>query len=618
VLVECIRKAPLFVCALLITIPATAQAHHPAHGNDVSEAELRAAETQLLGPEHAAEHAYLRAQADEARNGKRLSPADQQRIAAQEQREAEVFASSTESTGPASQVGRWTHAPFQIPHAAINAATLPTGQVLFWGTAFPNEPRNRGNAALWDPSKGYGSTAFAEVPPPRIDPDGAGPQERDRAPLFCSGLSMLASGEILVTGGNLVWPDQYEDDAYTGYAGINRVFTFNPWARTWREQPQMNSGRWYPGQVELADGRTVILGGYTDEAPGNIFGDKLEVFRPAGELGRVGSLALQPSAERETALYPHLITLPDGNVLLAGPGRTDSARLRTTDFTWTEYPRLPRGRTGGNAVLNPGSAAGSWQVTQIGGYDLQVVDANGTRNATASTATLDALHPSRSGWKAGPSLNLARSYQNTVLLPDGSMVTLGGGVGNTVADQNYAVDNGQRRQVELYDPVTKTWRLGPAAIEDRGYHSTALLLPDGRVWSAGDEKHPLEPGGGWALTDTAEIYSPPYLFKGPRPKILSAPSELRWGDEFGVQVGTTVPAKSAVLVAPGTTTHAADYHQRMVKLAVRSTQEGGIRLAAPPSAGVAPPGYYMLFVRNQGVPSVASWVKLTADAPDAP
>ena len=132
------------------------------------------------------------------------------------------------------------------------------------------------------------------------------------------------------------------------------------------------------------------------------------------------------------------------------------------------------------------------------------------------------------------------------------MVTLGGGIGNTVADQNYAIDpNGQRRQVELYDPATKTWRLGPAAIEDRGYHSTALLLPDGRVWSAGDEKHPLEPGGGWALTDTAEIYSPPYLFKGPRPKIVSAPSELRWGDEFGVQVGTSVPAKSAVLVAPG-------------------------------------------------------------------
>ena len=156
------------------------------------------------------------------------------------------------------------------------------------------------------------------------------------------------------------------------------------------------------------------------------------------------------------------------------------------------------------------------------------------------------------------------------------MVTLGGGIGNTVADQNYAIDpNGQQRQVELYDPATKTWRLGPAEIEDRGYHSTALLLPNGRVWSAGDEKHPLEPGGGWALTDTAEIYSPPYLFKGPRPKIVSAPSELRWGDEFGVQVDTQRPrqvgrpgrARAPPRTAPTTT-------QRVVKLAVQANLRG--------------------------------------------
>ncbi len=101
-------------------------------------------------------------------------------------------------------MGRWTHAPFQIPHAAVNAAMLPTGEVMFWGPSFPNEPINRGNAALWDPSKGFGSSAFTEVPPPSIDPDGPGPQGTDSAPLFCSGVSMLASGEVLVTGGTLV------------------------------------------------------------------------------------------------------------------------------------------------------------------------------------------------------------------------------------------------------------------------------------------------------------------------------------------------------------------------------------------------------------------------------
>jgi hypothetical protein len=615
-------KFPFLVCALLLAITAGAQASGAATGGrNVSEAQLRATEALLLGPEHAAEHARERAaQADEMRRWKRLSPSDRGRIARHNSQEAERFAELTESTGGADQVGRWTHAPFQIPHAAVNAAMLPTGEVMFWGTAFPNEPRNLGNAALWDPSKGYGSNAFTEVPPPRIDPDGPGPQGTDTAPLICSGLSVLASGEVLVTGGNVVWPDQYSDDAYTDFAGLNRVFTFNPWTRAWTEQPRMIAGRWYPGQVELSDGRTVVLGGFTQQAPGGILNRNLEVFTPAQQPGGLGSLTLEASARRQTSLYPHLFTLPDSSVLLAGPGRYDSAVLRTPSFTWVEYPRLSRERVGGNAVLDPGPPWGSWQVTEIGGYDWNVKGAGGSRPATASTTTLHVQHPwTTGGWKSGPSLNIPRSSQNTVLLPNRSMVTVGGGIGFTFADGNYAVDpNGKQRQVELYSPVTKKWRLGPAEIEDRGYHSTALLLPDGRVWSAGDQVHPRAPDGGWSLTDTAEIYSPPYLFKGPRPTIVSAPSQVRWGDVFRVRVGTRVPATAAVLVAPGATTHAADSSQRLVELKVQRIYAGGIDLAAPPKPGVAPPGYYMLFVLHEGVPSVASWVKLTPGAPNAP
>ncbi len=573
----------------------------------------------VLGGEHAAEHAHERAaQAAEARRWRRMSPGERRRIARRGRHKAQLFATETENSAPASQIGRWTHAPFEIPHAGVNAAALPTGEVMFWGPSFPNEPRNRGNGALWDPSKGYGPRSFTEVPPPSIDPDGPGPQGTDTAPIFCSGLSMLASGEVLITGGNLVWPDQYTDDAFGAFAGLNRVFTFNPWTRTWTEQPRMNAGRWYPGQVQLSDGRTVLLGGYTDAAPGGVPNRDLEVFTAAEQPGGAGSLALEPSAQRRTGLYPHLFTLPDSRVLLAGPGVTDTAVLRTGDFTWREYPRLPFNRAGGNAVLDPAPSWGSWQVTEIGGYDGSNKDAEGNARAVTSTMTLDARHPWENGWEAGPSLKVPRSYQNTVLLPDGSMVAVGGGIGATVADGKYAINpRGPQRQVELYHPATRKWRLGPAQLEDRGYHSTALLLPSGRVWSAGDEKHPLESDGSFSLTDTAEIYSPPYLFKGARPKIAAAPERVRWGDTFGVQVSGSVPASSAVLVAPGTTTHGDDSTQRVVKLAVKRKYAGGIDLAAPPRPGVAPPGYYMLFVRHKGVPSVASWVQLAADAPDA-
>ena len=177
---------------MAIAPAAPASGAGPGRTN-VSEAQIRVTERLLLGPEHAAEHARERAaQARETRRWKRLSASHRRRIARDNRREAERFATSTQSTGAASAVGRWTQAPFQIPHAAVNAAMLPTGEVIFWGPAFPNEPASRGNAALWDPSKGYGSDAFTEVPPPAVDPDGPGPQGTDTAPIFCSGLSMLA------------------------------------------------------------------------------------------------------------------------------------------------------------------------------------------------------------------------------------------------------------------------------------------------------------------------------------------------------------------------------------------------------------------------------------------
>ena len=106
-------------------------------------------------------------------------------------------------------------------------------------------------------------------------------------------------------------------------------------------------------------------------------------------------------------------------------------------------------------------------------------------------------------------MKVGRGHHNTVLLPDGSMVTVGGGVGIRNGDQWQA--DAAQRQVDLRDPATGAWRLGAAQAESRAYHSTALLLPDGRVVSAGDDVN------GGTDKDTAEIYEPPYLFKGARP-----------------------------------------------------------------------------------------------------
>jgi hypothetical protein len=254
-------------------------------------------------------------------------------------------------------------------------------------------------------------------------------------------------------------------------------------------------------------------------------------------------------------------------------------------------------------------------VTQIGGFGFTPTLPDNSKPATATTETIDAKHP-KDGWKLGSSLNIARSYQNTVLLPDESMVTVGGGIGSTEKDGVYAIDSdGARRQIELFDPKSGKWTLGPAQLEDRGYHSTALLLPDGRVFSGGDNARPYEPDGSRSLTDNGEIYSPPYLFKGKRPSIKKAPKKVDWKEIMQIQTKGKSAASEAVLIAPAATTHANDMNQRMVSLKVSKLHGSkGLDVISPPDAGVAPPGYYMLFVLNdKGVPSVAKWVQLGVD-----
>jgi hypothetical protein len=520
-------------------------------------------------------------------------------------------------------VGRWTRAPFPLRGSdfAIHAALLPTGKVLFWGRPAydpAQDPEligsraNAGQAALWDPSRGYGADAFTTVTPPDADFDGDDDIDGP-APLFCSGLSHLPSGEVLAVGGNLVEPQinsRYEDPA-----GTKLAFTFNPWNERWTAQPDMRVGRWYPSQLLLPSGNTLLAGGYAETAPGGERTRQVELFRPADELGGVGRIKRQPRARRRTKLYPHLFTLPSGKVLLAGPGSTDSALLDPRRWRWSELPRPSGHRVAGTAVLLPGRAGrGPWRVEQIGGDRPVAGSPDAPARRTAEVLDMRDTGKRRR-WRRAGSLNVGRSDHNTVLLPDASMVTVGGGSGQTQEEYRYTPDpRGTRRQVEVYDPATHRWKLGPAQLEDRTYHSVALLLPDGRVWSAGDDKFPTEAGGYPSRDDTGEIYSPPYLFDedgGPaaRPEILRAPDALDWGETF--RILATGNARRAVLVAPSAVTHANDMQQRVVKLSVTGRNPGSLDLAAPSDGAVAPPGYYMLFALSaRGVPSVASWVRL--------
>jgi galactose oxidase-like protein/glyoxal oxidase-like protein len=610
--------------ALAGLLVPTAAAHdeHVTQLGPAQEQRLERFERRTLGPEHAAEHAeQRRLAAKHERWLHSLSPPALRRVQARERtkehaREATARASAALAGDPAS-VGRWTTPPTSIPVMGINAAVLPTGKVLYW--AYPVNPNpiynpdfddigdapNNSLSMVWDPR-----TGTSKVIPPPINPDTG-----ERTNIWCSGISFLADGEVLATGGNFGYTPNWK--------GLQRAYIFNPWTETWREVGSMRHGRWYPSQVLLADGRTLVMQGY-DETGTQTYNKDVEVLDPkTGQFSLVGDLG-DPGAPPVGGYYPHMFQMPSGRVLVAGPDRGDSWLFDNPgdDMSFTAIPHPSptfQDRQWGTAVLLPGPASGPTKVMQLGGSWLD--SPNGV-DSVKTTEVFDETDAA-AGWTYAPSLNVGRGHANTVLLPDLSMVEIGGGKGTTAKSPSgppgqYAA-SGAERQVELWNPVTGQWRLGPEQVETRAYHSTAVLLPDGRVVSAGDDYDgPGGPGTGLS-SDTLEIYSPPYLFRGARPTIASAPATLRWNTRFGV-ASPDDDVIRAVLMAPAATTHATDMNQRALNLRISKRADGlGYDVTSPLTPAAAPPGVYMLFLLNsRGVPSVARWVRLDPNAPAPP
>ena len=157
----------------------------------------------------------------------------------------------------------------------------------------------------------------------------------------------------------------------------------------------------------------------------------------------------------------------------------------------------------------------------------------GKQDKTHATDRVDVadLTDADPAYVEGPPLCLGRMHLNTVLLPDRTVFVSGG----SLKQESEPL---ARLQAELCEPETDAWRLMATATVPRLYHSTALLLPDGRVLAAGGN-----PEGGHSVTwlppdpeeeMRLEVFSPPYLFRGPRPAVAAAPDACRRGDSIRV------------------------------------------------------------------------------------
>jgi hypothetical protein len=440
--------------------------------------------------------------------------------------------------------GQW--APIQTwPWMAAHAHLLPNGKVLFWPSF-----GNGNNPTLWDPV----ANTFSSAPMAAYN-------------IFCSGHTFLPDGTLLVTGGH---------NGSSGY-GYPYASIYNATQNSWTQIPNMQDARWYPTNTTLANGDVLVVSG--EITPGT-YSALPQIWHPA-----TNSWLNLTSAQLVQPLYPMMLVAPNGQVFNAGPNQTTRYLNTAGTGSWTVVGNFNYSGTRdyGSSVIYDG------KVLIVGG------DGSGSGPATNTAEVID-LTASSPTWTYTGSLAYARRQLNLTLLPDGKVLASGGSGGYGFDNQNYPV-----YAAEMWDPSTGQWSTMDSITVYRGYHSTALLLPDGRVVSAGGEQ----------TGASAEIYSPPYLFKGARPSITSGPSSVKYAQQFFVGTPDATSISKVTWIRLGSVTHSFNQSQQLVHLQFTQAS-GGLNITAPANGNLAPPGYYMLFlVNSNGVPSVAKIIQIT-------
>ena len=451
-------------------------------------------------------------------------------------------------TSSAALRGRWG-AVFTTPVVAVHMHLTPGRKVLLWG--------DQGDAQLWDPSHPTaGLIAVSKT-----------------YRIFCSGHTFLSDGRLLVTGGTI-----------SGTSGDPRAVVFDPVGGTWSGTAAMAQGRYYPTTTALASGEVLALSG-NDQNRSVV--TIPEVWNGSGWRRLTTAPLAIPGP-----FYPDVFPAPNGKVFLAGFQPTTRYLSTTGTGAWTTVGdrRVADRRLGSAVMYAPG----------------KILYAGGGDPPTNSAEVID-LNQASPAWRSVPGMAFARRQMNATILADGTVLVTNGTSGPGFNDVTSAV-----RAAELWNPATESWTtMAPEAV-GRTYHSTALLLPDGRVLSSGSGE-----GGGVTFENSqfsGQVFSPPYLFNADgtlahRPVIKSAPARLVYTQSFSVETPDAGSVRRGTLIRLSSVTHAFNQSQLLYPLTFSATGSTTLVSAGPRNARVAPPGPYMLFLVNgEGVPSRAKVV----------
>lgn len=414
--------------------------------------------------------------------------------------------------------------------------------------------------------------------------------------MFCEGLAILADGRVLINGGS-------NNTATTIY---------DPVANTWAVGPHMNIPRGYNADTTLSTGQVLTLGGSWYDSAGNKNGELYTPSATGGSWAKLSGvlataiLTADPAGIYRADNHPWLFAQSNGTVFQAGPSK---------QMNWITT-------AGAGTITNAGNRSGA--TDEMNGnavmYDVGKILVVGGAVAYQDAGSLTDVQATNHAYtidiNGGPtqpvvsaqtsSMAYPRAFSNSVVLPDGRVLVLGG--------QQHPMaftDTGAVLSPELWDPATgKFTVMAPGAIP-RTYHSVALLLPDGRVFTGG--------GGLCGLVCTTnhpngQIFSPPYLFNADgsartRPVIDTAPATSTSGSTITVSAGST--GLTFALVRTSAVTHSVNNDQRRIPLTPSLINGTTYTLPIPTDAGTVLPGDYMLFALDaHGTPSIAKIINI--------
>jgi hypothetical protein len=450
--------------------------------------------------------------------------------------------------------------------------------------------------------------------------------------LFCSDVTALPDGQLLMVGGT-DWSNEPADVGVVELEGRRNANVFDPRTDTLHQAAPMKYGRWYPHVAIGPDGSPTVFGGVTrlisDTRSGQV--RRTETYRAATNTWEENYVG--PASENELPLQPRIILAPNGKFFYPAVGQMwgpfgQSPEEATTALYQFYDPKKKTWSVSGVAPLGARSGAFVVPLTMEPPYDhMTVVTWGGVlgptpgswvpANPLTTLTTIDANGNVTN--RMSGNLNHARWFSSGVLLPDGQLLAVGGD------DKDDAFDPGMGIAVkipELYNPATGQWTDVAGHTRARGYHNSALLLPDMRVLVGGNAPIDAHYGGanqdqGGPFTNndndpSFEIWSPPYLFRGARPMIRGVQKAVSYGETFNITTPDAGLIDSVLLLRTPSPEHANDSDQRSLKLEFTRSGSNTLTATAPPSGNVAPPGTYYLVVNKKSlqgpIPSVAHMV----------